>query len=171
MDTCLSYTSLFLHTANFASALSFELLCGPAPEFWDFVCIKFKNSTDDSEFQTLCMLGHEDEAIPITEFIYHLEVHVPHEHYAIPNMKQWTSACGNSWWFPFDTTLSTATEQTSMMAVVLGTLSLFAFAMFALTTFIKHAMNAKHARQNEAVVQQHGNYATFDISEKAGLLP
>ncbi|KAI5986100.1 histidine phosphatase superfamily [Pisolithus marmoratus] len=173
---------------NFASALSFELLRRPAPEFRDFVRIKFKNGTDDSEFQTLRVLGHEDEAIPVTEFIYRLE------HYAIPNTKQWTSACGNSRWFPFDTTLSTATEQTSMMAVVLGALSLFAFAMFALTTFIKHAMNAKGARRNEAVVQQHGvsivhsyflfssayqrcnnttfqNYATFDVSEKAGLLP
>ncbi|KAI6010566.1 histidine phosphatase superfamily [Pisolithus marmoratus] len=150
---------------NFASALSFELLRGPAPEFRDFVPIKFKNGTDDSEFQTLRVLGHEDEAIPVTEFIYRLE------HYAIPNTKQWTSACCNSRWFPFDTTLSTATEQTSMMAVVLGALSLFAFAMFALTTFIKHAMNAKGARRNEAVVQQHGNYATFDVSKKAGLLP
>ncbi|KAI6011730.1 histidine phosphatase superfamily [Pisolithus marmoratus] len=64
---------------NFASALSFELLRGPAPEFRDFVRIKFKNGTDDSAFQTLRVLGHEDEAIPVTEFIYRLEVRVPHE--------------------------------------------------------------------------------------------
>lgn len=150
---------------NYASALSFELLRGPAPEFRDFVRIKFKNGTDDSEFQTLRVLGHEDDAIPVTEFIYRLE------HYAIPDTKQWNSACGNNRWFPFENTLSAATEQTSMMAVILGTLSLFAFAMFALTTFIKHTITTKRARRNEGMVQQHGSYATFVINEKAGLLP
>lgn len=150
---------------DFASALSFELLRGPAPEFRDFVRIKFKNGTDDSEFQTLRVLGHEDETIPVTEFIYRLE------HYAIPDTKQWNSACGNNRWFPFESTLSTATEQTSKMAVALGALSLFAFAMFAVMTFIKHTIDAKRARRREAIVQQHGNYATFVVSEKAGLLP
>ena len=61
-------------TANYASALSLELLRGPAPEFRDFVRLKFKNGTDDEAFQTLHMFGHPEAEVPVTEFIYRLEV-------------------------------------------------------------------------------------------------
>lgn len=62
------------HTANYASALSLELLRGPAPELRDFVRVKFKNGTHDSDFQTIRVFGHDEDAIPVTEFIYRLEV-------------------------------------------------------------------------------------------------
>jgi len=62
--------------ANYASALAFELLRGPAPEFRDFVRIKFKNGTD-SDFQTIRVFGHAEDSLPVTEFIYRLEVRVP----------------------------------------------------------------------------------------------
>ncbi|KAG6331021.1 hypothetical protein ID866_8066 [Astraeus odoratus] len=145
---------------NYASALSFELLRGPAPEFRDFVRIKFKNGTDGG-FETLRVFGHEDDAIPVTEFIYRLE------HVAIPDSKQWNSACGNNRWFPFDAVLSTATEQVSMV-LILAALSLFAFVTFSVMAFIKHSM-VKRAGQHE-VLPHPGNYATF-VNEKAGSLP
>ena len=66
---------LFGCTANYASALAFELLRGPAPEFRDFVRIKFKNGTD-SNFQTIRVFEHEEDSLPVTEFIYRLEVRV-----------------------------------------------------------------------------------------------
>jgi len=65
--------TLLRRVANYASALAFELLRGPAPEFRDFVRIKFKNGTD-SDFQTIRVFGHEEDPLPMTEFIYHLEV-------------------------------------------------------------------------------------------------
>lgn len=47
---------------------------GPAPELRDFVRVKFKNGTDDGEFQTVHIFGHPEQAVPVTEFIYRLEV-------------------------------------------------------------------------------------------------
>ncbi|KAL4063916.1 histidine phosphatase superfamily [Scleroderma yunnanense] len=58
---------------NYASALAFELVRGPAPEFRDFVRLKFKNGTD-SNFETIRVFGHEEDSLPVTEFIYRLEV-------------------------------------------------------------------------------------------------
>ncbi|KAF8435329.1 histidine phosphatase superfamily [Boletus edulis BED1] len=59
---------------NYASALSFEIIRGPAPEFRDFVRLKFKNGTEDAELQTLHIFDHPEESVPVTEFIYRLEV-------------------------------------------------------------------------------------------------
>ncbi|KIJ57751.1 hypothetical protein HYDPIDRAFT_120380, partial [Hydnomerulius pinastri MD-312] len=63
----------FAGIPNYASALSFELLRGPAPEMRDFVRIKFKNGTHDSDFQTLHVFDHYEDKLPVTEFIYRLE--------------------------------------------------------------------------------------------------
>ncbi|KAH0835528.1 histidine phosphatase superfamily [Lanmaoa asiatica] len=85
---------------NYASALSFEVLRGPAPEFRDFVRLKFKNGTDDDDFQTLHIFGHPEEAVPVTEFIYRVEHHV------VPQDK-WASTCSTSWFpFMFDATVA-----------------------------------------------------------------
>ncbi|KAF8447635.1 hypothetical protein L210DRAFT_3526866, partial [Boletus edulis BED1] len=43
---------------------------GPAPEFRDFVRLKFKNGTEDAELQTLYIFDHPDESVLVTEFIY-----------------------------------------------------------------------------------------------------
>ena len=67
--------TLLQRIANYASALAFELLRGPAPELRDFVRLKFKNGTD-SDFQTIRVFGHEEDSLPVTEFIYRLEVRV-----------------------------------------------------------------------------------------------
>ena len=61
-----------VHSADFASALAFEIRRGPPPEDRDFVRIKFKNGTNDN-FQTHHVFGHKAD-IPVTEFIYRLEV-------------------------------------------------------------------------------------------------
>jgi len=57
--------TLLRHVANYASALAFELLRGPAPEFRDFIRIKFKNGTD-SDFQTIRVFGNEEDSLPMT---------------------------------------------------------------------------------------------------------
>lgn len=58
-------------TANYASAVAFELRRGPPPEDRDFLRIKFKNGTTDN-FQTYHAFGHKTD-IPVTEFIYRIE--------------------------------------------------------------------------------------------------
>ncbi|KAF8136679.1 hypothetical protein EV363DRAFT_1447035 [Boletus edulis] len=65
---------LLIETTNYASALSFEIIRGPAPEFRDFVRLKFKNGTEDAELQTLYIFDHPDESVLVTEFIYRLIV-------------------------------------------------------------------------------------------------
>jgi hypothetical protein len=59
-------------TANYASALAFELRRGPAPEDRDFIRIKFKNGTN-GDFETHHAFGHKSD-IAATEFIYRIEV-------------------------------------------------------------------------------------------------
>ena len=59
--------------AEYASALSLELLRGPPPESRDFVRLKFKNGTEGG-FHTLRMFDHPEDEILVTEFIYRLEV-------------------------------------------------------------------------------------------------
>jgi hypothetical protein len=59
-------------TANYASALAFELRRGPAPEDRDFIRIKFKNGTN-GDFETHHAFGHKAD-IAATEFIYRIEV-------------------------------------------------------------------------------------------------
>lgn len=145
---------------NYASALAFELLRGPAPEFRDFVRFKFKNGTD-SDFQTIRVFGHEEDSLPVTEFIYRLE------HHAIPDTKQWNSACSNNRWFPFDSVLSSTAEQQSVVGVF-SALMLFTFTMFAFMTFVAQTI-AKRERRHTAETRPE-NYATF-VNEKAGLLP
>ncbi|KAG1727660.1 uncharacterized protein EDB91DRAFT_1253786 [Suillus paluster] len=74
------------HTANHASALAFELLCGPPPELHEFLRIKFKNRTNE-DFQTYPIFGHKGDIV-VTEFLYRLE------NFAILSQKQWESAYG-----------------------------------------------------------------------------
>jgi hypothetical protein len=59
-------------TANFASALVIELRRGSLPDNRDFLRIKFKNGTDD-DFNTFHVFDHNGD-IPLTEFIYRVEV-------------------------------------------------------------------------------------------------
>jgi lysosomal acid phosphatase len=60
--------------ADFGSALAIELLRGPAPEDRDFLRFKFKNGTEQP-FQLVHPFGHHSD-IPLTEFIYRIEVSV-----------------------------------------------------------------------------------------------
>ncbi|KIK95402.1 hypothetical protein PAXRUDRAFT_11471 [Paxillus rubicundulus Ve08.2h10] len=145
---------------NFASALSFELLRGPAPEMRDFVRVKFKNGTHDGEFQTVHIFGHREEMVPATEFIYRLE------HHAISDEKQWSSACSTSW-FPFEIGASITSESISM-PMLLALVSLFAFCLLALSAFMKHSLS-KWTKQQDVMTEteDHGPF----INEKSRLLP
>jgi lysosomal acid phosphatase len=58
---------------DYASALAIEIRAGPAPDQRDFVRVKFKNGTHTDNFETLSVFGHRGD-IPLTEFIYRLEV-------------------------------------------------------------------------------------------------
>jgi len=99
------------HSAEFASALAFEIRRGPPPEQRDFLRIKFKNGTDN--FQTYHAFGHQAD-IPVTEFIYRIEVGsfitiIPALHsstsapqnYAITSQKQWAAACSVGYHDPY----------------------------------------------------------------------
>jgi hypothetical protein len=61
-------------TANFASALVIELRRGSLPDNRDFLRFKFKNGTDE-DFDTIHVFEHKGD-IPLTEFIYRVEVFV-----------------------------------------------------------------------------------------------
>lgn len=66
---------LFVHVASiadFASALAIELRRARAPDVRDFLRFKFKNGTSE-DFETIHVFGHQED-IPLTEFIYRLEV-------------------------------------------------------------------------------------------------
>ncbi|KAH7886477.1 histidine phosphatase superfamily [Phlebopus sp. FC_14] len=132
---------------NYASALSLELLRGPAPEFRDFVRIKFKNGTSDSAFQTVRVFGHNEDVIPVTEFIYRLE------HYTIADAKQWSSACSTSW-FPFEVGFASTRHGNAgrlSMPVLFAVLSLLGFAVFLFSAFLKRS-HAQRQRRGEAVM-------------------
>jgi len=58
---------------DYASALAIEIRAGPAPDNRDFVRVKFRNGTHTDDFETLNIFGHHSD-IPLTEFIYRLEV-------------------------------------------------------------------------------------------------
>ena len=58
---------------DYASAVAIEIRAGPAPEDRDFVRVKFRNGTQTDDFETLNVFGHKKD-IPLTEFIYRLEV-------------------------------------------------------------------------------------------------
>ena len=100
----------------------------------------------------------------MTEFIYRLEVRVPatmwstcsplslSQHHAIPDTKQWNSACSNNRWFPFDAVLSSAAEQQSV-AGVFSALLLCTFSMFAFMTFIAQTI-AKRQRRHSMTVER-----------------
>ncbi|KAN0073627.1 Histidine phosphatase superfamily [Tylopilus felleus] len=144
---------------NFASALSFEVFRGPAPEFRDFVRLKFKNGTDHADFQTLHIFDHPEEAMPVTEFIYRLEHHV------VPNDK-WSSTCSTSW-LPFGLDASVASEGT-MTPFRTALVSLVVFGVFAFAAYRKHKQT-KRANQYAAMREEQAQ-DTF-INEKSRLLP
>ena len=58
---------------DYASAVAIEIRAGPAPDNRDFVRVKFRNGTNTDDFETLNVFGHRGD-IPLTEFIYRLEV-------------------------------------------------------------------------------------------------
>lgn len=62
------------HAADYASALVIELRRGSLPDNRDFLRFKFKNGSHD-DFRTIHVFGHQAD-IPLTEFIYRVEVFV-----------------------------------------------------------------------------------------------
>ncbi|KAG9308031.1 phosphoglycerate mutase-like protein [Chiua virens] len=144
---------------NYASALAFEVVRGPGPEFRDLVRLKFKNGTDDSELKTLHMFEHREQAIPVTEFLYRLEHHV------ISDTKAWKSACSTSW-FPFSSDATTASESIFMPFRILF-LSLLGFCVFAWMRYHKYTQS-KRTKQHEAVREEEQD--AF-VNEKSRLLP
>ncbi|KAF9236147.1 histidine phosphatase superfamily [Melanogaster broomeanus] len=147
---------------NYASALSFELLRGPAPELRDFVRVKFKNGTHDAEFQTVHLFGHPEAMVPVTEFIYRLE------HNVIADEKQWSSACSTSWFpFPLEIGASITSENTSMSALC-AIASLFAFGMCAISAFMKYSLSKRAKRYG--ALKEIEYYDSFS-NEKSRMLP
>lgn len=63
---------VFCLTAEFGSALAIELRRAPPPDAREFLRFKFRNGTSE-EFRTIHTFGHRED-IPLTEFIYRLEV-------------------------------------------------------------------------------------------------
>ncbi|KAG8220362.1 histidine phosphatase superfamily [Butyriboletus roseoflavus] len=121
---------------NYASALAFEVLRGPAPEFRDFVRLKFKNGTDDDEFQTLHIFGHPEQKVPVTEFIYRLEHHV------VPQDK-WASTCSTSW-FPFG--YAAIANEGAFTPFWLALVSMLAFGAFAFAVYRKYTQTKRTKR-------------------------
>lgn len=68
----MSYDCLLGPAADFGSALAIELRRAHPPDARDFLRFKFKNGTHE-DFETLHVFGHHED-IPLTEFIYRLEV-------------------------------------------------------------------------------------------------
>lgn len=61
--------------ADFGSALAIELRRAPPPDARDFLRFKFRNGTHE-DFRTIHVFKHHED-IPLTEFIYRLEVRPP----------------------------------------------------------------------------------------------
>ncbi|KAH0829032.1 histidine phosphatase superfamily [Lanmaoa asiatica] len=121
-----------VHSANYASALAFELRRGPAPEDRDFVRIKFKNGTDDN-FQTYHAFGHKAD-IPVTEFIYRVE------NYAITSQKQWAAACSVGYHDPY---LHIGSQQGATSTVFAACAAILFVGVFALAKYIKRSRAKK----------------------------
>jgi len=81
---------------DYASALVIELISGPAPDNRDFIRMKFKNGTNDDDFETLNVFGHRGD-MALTEFIYRLENAV------IDSPYEWSKVCNSGYtydnWF------------------------------------------------------------------------
>jgi len=143
---------------NYASALALELLRGPAPEYRDFVRVKFKNGTDDAEFQTLHILGHPEQSVPVTEFIYRLEHHVV-------SHDKWASTCSTSWFpFEFETMIASESALTPLRLVLL---SLLPFAVFAFAAYRKYTQK-KRAKRYDAMRDDEAQDSF--VNEKSRLL-
>lgn len=143
-------------TANYASALAFELRRGPAPEDRDFLRIKFKNGTNDN-FQTFHAFGHKAD-IPLTEFFYrsevswyprpasrfHLQIFSPCvQNYAITSYKQWAATCQDSLQNEY---LHIGSEN-GMTSTVMAACSAALFVgIIALAKFVKRSRAKKYVR-------------------------
>lgn len=131
-------------SADYGSALAIELRRAPPPDAREFLRFKFRNGTDE-EFRTIHVFGHRDD-IPLTEFIYRLEVFhlllsagedmtkllLP-QNSVIHNNEQWARACGieNDFSWP---TLPGAAEKLAGSRFLEGT---FAMAVvFLLMMFV-----------------------------------
>ena len=68
-----------LVSADFGSALAIELRRAPPPDAREFLRFKFRNGTNE-DFRTIHVFGHRED-IPLTEFIYRLEVLIPYTMY------------------------------------------------------------------------------------------
>lgn len=75
---------------EYASALVIELIGGSPPDVRDFVRIKFKNGTQDDDFQTINVFGHNGD-MALTEFIYRLEGAV------IDSPYEWNKVCNTGY--------------------------------------------------------------------------
>lgn len=58
---------------DYASAIAIELRRGELPDKRDFLRFKFRNGTVDDDFRLLHAFNHKED-IPLTEFIYRIEV-------------------------------------------------------------------------------------------------
>ncbi|KAG1734529.1 histidine phosphatase superfamily [Suillus lakei] len=118
---------------NYASALALELRRGPAPEYRDFIRIKFKNGTSGG-FETYHAFGYKSD-IAATEFFYRIE------NYAIANQKQWAAACHSSLQ---DDLLHIDPQDASSSTLFSILAAVFLLGMFILFKFVKSARAKVH---------------------------
>lgn len=109
--------------ANFASALAIELRRGPDADSRDYLRVKFKNGTADSDFQTLHVFGHKGD-IPLSEFIYRTQ------NYQIKNNREWASACGRGNFNIAGASTTSVNATCGAIAAMFVLLGLFVFARF-----------------------------------------
>ena len=160
------------HTANFASALAIELRRGSLPDNRDFLRFKFKNGTDD-DFNTIHVFGHNGD-IPLTEFIYRVEVFVCHtisvglnalnylisQGAAIDSNRQWMKVCGASstsnlapWEMPSLPLFQETREQYPFATAMFGALAaaLFMVTILVAAKFFKRSRRGRIALRTNGV--------------------
>jgi len=96
---------------DFGSVLAIELRRAHPPDARDFLRFKFRNGSQDEDFETLHVFGHNED-IPVTEFIYRLENSV------VNSNREWAKACGttSSHWFGIED----AAKTNSMAGAAVG---------------------------------------------------
>ncbi|KAH7918198.1 phosphoglycerate mutase-like protein [Leucogyrophana mollusca] len=143
---------------NYASALAFELLRGPAPERREFLRVKYKNGTHD-EFETYHVFGHEAD-IPVTEFMYRVENH------AITSQKQWAAACSTGRGGFFGTGIGTFNMGGDMSTS--NVIAIFAVCFFL--GVVVRALSGRRGRK-DGTHEIQGAQLSNEMGEKSRLLP
>lgn len=171
-------------TANFASALVIELRRGSLPDNRDFLRFKFKNGTDE-DFNNIHVFEHKGD-IPLTEFIYRVEVFVCLEYHhghvtqdylfsqgaAIDSNNKWMKVCGASstndlapWGMPSLPLLQGTREQYPFASAMCGALvaALFMATILVAVKFFKRSRRGRIALRTSDVSTLFFRYTAAEL--------